>query len=187
MIVNSTFKLGVITIAALLSFNIFADTTMQKAGKSIAEVASDTAITTKIKAKLALEADIPLNISVSTTDGDVVISGTVDTGLQANKIIDIASSVEGVKDINDAQLHVTSSENFFSDAAVTTKAKFKIIELAEQDQIGNNTNLHVETTNGDVHVFGAVTKKDDVTTIKNALSKIEGVKSVKVNINVVKD
>jgi hyperosmotically inducible protein len=205
MKVKNTINLSIIVAIALTSFNLYADSVASKVGqnvndastavgdsvekvsKDIATVASDTAITAKIKAKLALESDIPLNISVSTANGVVTLSGTVDTGLQANRIIDIAAGVEGVKDINDSQLHVTNSEHFFSDAAITTKAKFKIMELSDKGQIEGTTNLHVETTNGDIHVFGTVTQKADISTIKQALSAIEGVKSVKTNIEVVKE
>lgn len=180
------------TLSALLPFGVYAESVVDEIGDGVSNVASkvgdvadDTAITSKVKAKLTLESDIPLNISVTTTNNVVYLSGIVDTRLQANKIIQLAESVDGVKDVNDSKLQITSSDSFFSDATITAKAMGKIMQLRESDKIGSGSDLHVETTNGDVHVYGSVTQNDDKQVVKDAVGSINGVKTVSANIDVV--
>lgn len=200
MTLNNTIKAITIAFTAMLPLHSYAETVVnqvgndisnaastvgkaaKKTGNEIASAASDTAITAKVKAKLALESDIPLNISVTTAEGVVHLSGTVDTGLQADRIVEVASGVEGVKSVDDSELKVTSSTHFFKDAEITTRAKLKIMELSDKDEISPNTDLSVETTNGEVHIFGNVGDSADIATLKKAISEIEGVKAVKVNI-----
>lgn len=159
---------------------------VKDAGNKISNAAEDTAITTKVKALLAAESDIrSLNISVTTENNVVYIDGRVDTRLQANRVVELAQSVKGVKDVNDAKLSVTNSNNFFEDAFITAKVKGKILQLYNDDQIAKGYNLHVETTNGVVHVFGKVTNSNDISTIEKNIKAISGVKDVNTNIDVV--
>lgn len=150
----------------------------------VGKVVSDTAITTQVKALLAVESDIPLNISVTTKQGVVMLTGVVDTELQASRIVELAASVTGVKDVNDSKLKIASSDSYFSDASCTAKVKGKIIGLANDKMISKGYDLHVETTNGSVHIFGTVVNEADIDTVKQAASSISGVSEVKVNIDV---
>lgn len=160
---------------------------VQQAGNQIANAAQDTTITAKVKALLAAESDIrSLNISVTTENGVVYLDGRVDTRLQANRVAELAQSVQGVRDVNDSKLTVTSSNNFFEDAFITAKVKGKILQLYNDDKISKGYNLHVETTNGVVHVFGKVTSSDDISVIENSIKAINGVKDVNTNIDVIK-
>jgi len=148
---------------------------------------ADATITTKIKALFALEADTKsFDIHVTTTDQIVNLSGTVDTQLQANHAVEIAQSVKGVKDVNDSKLNVTSSTSFLDDAYTTARVKGKISQLESTGKISNNNDLHVETTNGVVHVLGKVGNNKDVSVIEQEVKKMNGVKDVKTNIDVMK-
>src|SRR5205809_183069 len=69
------------------------------------------------------------------------------------------------------------------DTAITTKIKGKITQLSNNKQIGDD-DLHVETTNGVVHIFGKVSKSNDVDIIKTEVSKVNGVKDINTNIDV---
>ena len=158
---------------------------IEKAADDIGEAASDTAITTKIKAKLAVESDVPLDTSVTTKSGVVYLGGNVDTQLQADRIIEIAESVDDVKAVNSDKLKITSSESYFSDAAITMKTKSRISDLSSDHKIAPGSDLHVETTNGIVHVYGTVSSAADIATLKKEISSIDGVNKVSVNINVV--
>lgn len=161
--------------------------TVQAAGDRIANVAEDAAITAKIKALLAAESDIrSLNISVTTDNNVVHLDGRVDTRLQASRVVELAQSVKGVTDVNDSKLSVTSSNNFFEDAFITAKVKGKILQLYNDDKIAKGYNLHVETTNGVVHIFGKVTESEDIRILEKSIHAITGVKDVNTNIDVVK-
>lgn len=189
-------------VAALLPFSAFAATEMDKvktdlknvkadikeAGEKVATAADDAAITAKVKGLLAVESDIrSLKISVTTKEGVVHLGGTVDTRLQQSRIIELAQSVKGVKDVNESELKVTSSNNFFEDALITAKAKGKIMQLANEDKIAKGYDLHVETTNGVVHIFGKVTDRNDINIVEKSVSDISDVKKVETNIDVVKN
>jgi len=147
--------------------------------------AEDSDITTGITALLISENDIPSNsISVSTKDRVVILKGTVDTALQAHKAIEIASSVNGVIDVVDTQLKLKGSQSLVADSLITAKVKGKIRYLYTSEKIVNGYDLHVETTDQVVHIFGRVAREADLGTIVAAAKEVKGVKSVKTNIKV---
>jgi len=182
-----------VLVAVLSPFSAFAATEMDNvktdlkhAGAKVATAAEDAAITTKVKALLAVEADVrSLKIHVTTKDYVVYLEGTVDTRLQETRIVELAQSVKGVKDVNGSKLVVTSSNNFFEDALITAKVKGKIMQLANEDKIAKGYDLHVETTNGVVHVFGKVTDRNDIAIVEKSVGDISDVKGVKTNVDVV--
>lgn len=149
-----------------------------------ANVVEDAAITAEVKVNLLAEKDIPKSIDVTTKNGVVILKGNVDTTLQAHKIIEIASSAEGVFDVIDTQLRVKESKSFIADAKITAKVKGKIRRLFVTRKIANGYELHVETTNQVVHIFGKVTRPADVDTVTTEVKGVAGVKSLKTNITV---
>jgi hyperosmotically inducible protein len=152
---------------------------------ALASKSNDHAITEEIKSRFLQEPDIPAgNIEVLTQNGVVSLKGTVDTNLQAQKAVEIASSVDKVIDVVDTQLRVKDSKSFLGDSLITAKIKGKIRHLYTYGKIGEQYDLHVETTNGVVHIMGAVSRKIDIDTVVNAASSVKGVKSVKHNIRV---
>lgn len=184
---------AVTILLALSPFSLYAAekdslTDQVKAGgKQIATDAEDAAITTKVKALFALESDIKsFDIHVTTNKQVVDLSGTVDTQLQANHAVEITQSVKGVKDVNDSKLTVTSSSSFLEDAYTTAKVKGKISQLDSDGKISNKNELHVETTNGVVHILGKVGNRKDISTIEQEVKKMNGVKGIKTNIDIVK-
>jgi len=63
-------------------------------------MASDTAITSKIRAKYDADAIVsPFNIGVRTYDGRVTLSGTVNSYAARNQALDLAKSTAGVKTV----------------------------------------------------------------------------------------
>lgn len=160
-------------------------TAVKDTGEAVVDATSDSAITTQVKTKLALESDIPsLDISVSTVDGIVYLNGKVETTLQADRVVELAQSVYGVKDVDASKLQIANSKSYLSDAMITAKVKGKIAQLAADQKISNNYDLSVETTDGNVHIFGHVSNYQDIGTIKVAASELQDVKDVNVNIDV---
>ena len=134
---------------------------------------------------LISENDIPSNsISVSTKDRIVTLKGTVDTALQVHKAIEIASSVNGVIDVVDTQLKLKGSQSLIADSLITAKVKGKIRYLYTSEKIADGYDLHVETTDHVVHIFGKVAREADLDTVVAAAKEVKGVKSVKTNIKV---
>ena len=65
--------------------------------------ASDTVITTKVKAGLVAEPDLSsLDISVDTNKGVVTLSGTVATKAEADRALKLAKNVEGVTSVKNS-------------------------------------------------------------------------------------
>lgn len=71
------------------------------AGRSAGEVVDDSTITTKVKAKLFEDSLLKgLSISVSTFEGQVTLTGAVDTREQRERAGELARSVYGVRKVN---------------------------------------------------------------------------------------
>jgi hyperosmotically inducible protein len=73
------------------------------AGQKTAAAASDTAITTKVKANIFKEPDLKsMAIHVETEKGVVMLSGFVDSKAEADKAVKVAKSVDGVTSVKSA-------------------------------------------------------------------------------------
>lgn len=73
--------------------------------KQVKRVASDTAITSKVKTALLKDQGMKgLKVSVKTNHGVVLLSGFVDSAEQVQQAEDIAKSVEGVKKVKNSLL-----------------------------------------------------------------------------------
>jgi len=85
-----------------------ADTNKQ----SVSDYASDTVITTKVKGALVADSTLSaLDIAVETTDGTVVLSGTVGTEAEVEQAARVARDTEGVKQVqNDLKVDPAKAE-----------------------------------------------------------------------------
>jgi len=73
--------------------------------KSSEQPVTDTWITTKVKAELATTEGIKSgDVSVTTKNGQVTLSGVVNSKAQLQKSIAIAKSVKGVRDVDASAL-----------------------------------------------------------------------------------
>ena len=71
------------------------------AGRSPGQVVDDATITTKIKAKLFDDSQIKgFAISVETFQGEVTLTGAVDTEAQRQQAGNLARTVTGVREVN---------------------------------------------------------------------------------------
>jgi hyperosmotically inducible periplasmic protein len=71
----------------------------KEAGTAIADATADARITGAIKAKLVADPDLSaLKISVNTTDGVVTLSGSVTSEEKIAKAMNLALSVDGVRE-----------------------------------------------------------------------------------------
>ncbi len=84
----------------------------------------------------------------------------------------------------DTQLRIKESRSFMADAKITAKVKGKIRRLFVTRKIANGYELHVETTDQVVHIFGKVARAADINTVTEEVRGVAGVKSLKTNITV---
>lgn len=144
-------------------------------------IADDSAITSEVKAKLIQEQDIPRDIKVKTKGGIVTLKGKVDTYLQAHRAIEVASGVDNVIDVMDTDLKVKHSNSLITDSIITAKVRGKIRHLI-YNKLKSEHDLHVETTNQVVHIFGTVDRNVDIDSIIAVAREVKDVKSVRTNI-----
>jgi len=147
-------------------------------------VVDDSVITTKIKAKMLADKTVSaLNISVTTKNGVVDLSGTVDTEDEATKAIELASSTQDVKDVITKNLTVKQSKQPLSDAYITAKVKGMFLrEKIFGDQDISVTGIKVETKDGVVHLSGKADNKEQIDEAKNLAKSVNGVTKVESTI-----
>jgi osmotically-inducible protein OsmY len=98
--------LTVLFLALPLGFLAGCASTDTRERQPVGEYIDDSVITAKVKAAIAGDPDVSvLEVSVETYDGEVQLSGYVSTQAQANKAVEIARGVSGVKRVrNDMRI-----------------------------------------------------------------------------------
>ncbi|CAI1059722.1 Osmotically-inducible protein Y precursor [Serratia fonticola] len=148
--------------------------------KKVDNYMDDSGITAKVKTALVDDKAIKsTDISVETEKGVVTLSGFVATQAQAEKAVDVAGRVEGVKSVSD-KLHVKdqatqSVKSYAGDTATTSELKAKLLA----DDIVPSRNVKVETTDGMVQLSGEVKTQAQSDRAESIAKAIDGVKSVK--------
>lgn len=153
---------------------------LEVAGEKVDAYVDDSAVTAKVKKALFDVKDISSNdVSVSTAQGVVTLSGFVATPEQAAQAVLTASAVPGVVAISD-KLHIKGEKEgtvkeFATDVAITSEVKAKL--LAEKDM--PSTSIHVETANGVVQLSGSVKNSDQLMRAERVAKEVKGVVTVK--------
>jgi hyperosmotically inducible protein len=151
---------------------------------SLGAAVSDTAITAKVKSRFIGDDRLKgSDIKVTTTNGVVTLTGKA-TGSDAKDAAEtLAKDVNGVRSVDDqlrtagesaADRKLASAEKAGSDGWITTKVKSELVT----DNVGRGLKLKVSTSNGVVHIAGAVPNRDAADHVKDLAEKIDGVKSV---------
>lgn len=114
----------------------------------------DVGIATEIDARLIAEKEMPSRwVSIEVIEGVVILTGYLPSQSHINRVLFIARSVKGVRDI-DNQLHIgePSTRSLFSDSWVTTQVKTKFFN----DELVSGISVHVETVAGKVYLQGVL-------------------------------
>lgn len=140
----------------------------------------DSTITAKIYLKYTKDAELnPFKLDVSTQHGIVTVKGTVDTSAQYKHAVTLATSTEGVKDLNADHLKIKSSDQPVADLLITAKINGKLLQqkLFHHNTI-EITALTIETKNGVVFVSGHVANNKEKEALLTLIHSIDGVKSI---------
>jgi hyperosmotically inducible periplasmic protein len=141
---------------------------------------SDTAITAKVKSQLTGNQLKNSNISVTTTNGVVTLTGMATTSDAKSYAEAQAKGVDGVKSVDDelttpSSSHaVASTKRVVSDSWITTKVKSDILA----DSVSKGFDVSVKTKHGVVMLSGTLANDDAVAHVKDIASQVKGVKSV---------
>lgn len=151
--------------------------------KTVGEYTDDSVITAKVKQQLFDEPSInSFDISVTTDDGIVTLAGFVTAPELALKALQIATNVEGVKQVNDTLLIKAKSQKtikgYISDTTITSEIKTGL--LAKKGI--SSLSIQVKTVDGIVQLTGYVDSLDQQFLAEEVAWKVEGVQSVKNNL-----
>lgn len=175
--------------AAISGMNlVYADSmqnNMNTAVQKSAAYISDAAITTQVKAGFAKSKILNVfDIGVTTTDGVVFLTGTVDSDTQYEEAVSLAQSTNGVNNVNVDKFTVKDSTAPLTDIYITAKVKGAIIKASVEGKEVSILNTHVETKDGVVFLSGTL---DNTQEIDNAIAitkAIDGVTDVKSSLTV---
>ena len=173
-----------LVIFLIVVFNLPTCASTNKAGQSI----RDSIITTIVKAKITKNKHLnPLNISVSTNNGEVKLRGRVNDKESFVDTIRTATSTKGVKDIDASELEIKTINSSFTDAYITTKIEAAILEAKViDDESIPLVGINATTDNGIVTVSGTVSSTKSITAILKRIHHLKGVKKVISNLAVKK-
>lgn len=149
--------------------------------------ATDAIITVQIKSKIAADKNLSVfSEDVSTiNNGVVVLSGVVDSETDATALIQLAGSVDGVRDVDTENLKVKDSMHPMNDAYITAKIKGQFMQAKIfDDKDVAVTLVSVETNNGVVHLSGTVDNNEQMQNAIKLAQSVKGVKKVESRLTV---
>ncbi len=165
----------------------------QTAGKTIdnsiqqaTDYVDDSTLTARVKSALLKDETLDSNdISVSTHDGVVTLSGFIASQQMATGAVKIAAQTEGVKSVSDKlQVKdgsgVQSVGGYADDALTTSTVKAKLLA----DDIVPSRHIKVITQDGVVLLTGQVANRAQAERAESIAKTVSGVKSVKNELTV---
>jgi len=150
---------------------------------SLGAALGDTALTAKVKARLAGDSRLKdSHIEVHTTNAMVTLSGSAPSSDASEAAEQLAIGVNGVKDVDneiDAPSKLSSAAHHagrkLSDDWITTKIK---TQLKADRTIERDSDIDVHTFDGVVTLSGTAASKDALEHAKVVARNVKGVKSV---------
>ena len=153
----------------------------------------DLVVTGKIKAKLAADEVVrPYQIEVATNNGEVTVTGNVDSQEAKDRTLDLAKNTSGVTNVVDmiaVRTAATSGDapepdrtvgEHIDDAVITARVKSRLLE----DPVVKGTNIDVDTRAGVVFLTGSARNETEKQTAIQLAKNTQGVKEVQANITV---
>jgi hyperosmotically inducible protein len=146
-------------------------------GRTAGEHVDDATITTKVNDVIVKDQDAKyLKIDVTSTEGNVVLQGSISDKAAEDRIVGKIREIKGVKSVN-SQLKPKSATagEYIDDSMITTKVNAEIVK----DPDAQYFKIDVTTTQGDVVLQGFVNSRDTEARLVKEIRQIKGVKSVK--------
>ncbi len=146
-------------------------------GRTAGEHVDDATITTKVNDIIVKDPDAKyLKIDVTSTDGDVVLQGSIHDRTAEDRIVAKIRQIEGVKSVKSLlKLKGDTAGEYIDDSIITTKVNADIVS----DPDAHYFKIDVTTTQGDVVLQGFVNSRETESRLVAKIREIKGVKSVK--------
>ncbi len=169
-------KLIFITVLMVFGLALFsgcATTTGRTAGEHI----DDSNITSKANEIIVKDNDAKyLKIDVTSTEGNVVLQGSIHDRTAEDRIVAKIRQIKGVKSVKSLlKLNSDTAGEYIDDSVITTKVNAVIIKDADAHYF----KIDVTTTQGDVVLQGYIHDRTAEDRIVAKIREIKGVKSVK--------
>lgn len=189
---NSKYLIPAASLAILLgtgSFALAATTEEKPKSATVSAAISDTATTAKVKAKFMEDTRLKdTDISVSTANGIVTLTGTAQTSQAKNAAEEITQHVEGVKSVDnqimtpsvasqigkETKAAAKKTEQVTSDSWITTKVKSALLA----DSLTKGFKISVKTTNKVVALSGTVDSQASIDQAVHVAQQVKGVTDV---------
>jgi hyperosmotically inducible protein len=150
----------------------------QPAKETAKNSASDTWVTTKVKAHLLTEPGIsPMRVNVDTSEGIVTLFGNVETANDKSAAERSAMKVEGVKSVRN-ELQVVPDVAAKRVEARDDQIKDMVKKRFDERATLKDDNITIEVKNGVVRLTGTVDKAGERMTALTVARSTQGVKSV---------
>lgn len=148
--------------------------------RSAGQMWGDSSITAKINMEMANDAAVKArNIDVDTIDGRVLLTGMVDSEWEAERAVEIARKIPGVKEVkNNLQIGSRSFTQVLADKVIFTKIRNMLI----QEPKFRSFNIDVDVYNGVVTLSGAVASQDQKDRVIEIAQATRGTVSIVDNI-----
>jgi hyperosmotically inducible protein len=105
-----TAAFALIPLSQVAAQDAGANDSMQRSNQTVPDKAADAWITTKVKSEFGTSKTVKAtDISVTTVDGTVSLSGTVGSAQEKLEAVRVAKSVKGVKGVDASGLTVSAS------------------------------------------------------------------------------
>jgi len=145
---------------------------------SVGTDVDDSVITGKIKAALMANENVKsLDVTVTTSKGNVMLSGFVNSQNQIDISVGIAQSIQGVHNVDNQLTLKTGTTTVganIDDDVITTKVKSALLN----DAVVKSFDISTVTRNGEVQLSGFVDNQSQITHAVDVAHNITGVKSV---------
>lgn len=156
-----------------------------KSKSTIGEKIDDTVITTQVKMALMKDSSTAtLGADVTTTNGVVLLQGTVQDNSERDMTTKVAASVQGVKSVQNEMKVITEQTSTvgerLEDTAITTKVKMALTLHASTGALRTT----VTTTDSVVTVGGKAKNKAEKELVSKIVEDVKGVRKVINNMTV---
>lgn len=135
----------------------------------------DTTVTNNVKTALS---DYSGTVTVTVTSGIVYLEGQLPSDTDYEKVVTLAESVKGTKDVNVDKLTVKDSTQPLQDTYITGKVKGALIQADIMGKDIPSWTVSVETKNGTVYLSGTVANEQEKQSIVDVVQGVKGVSQV---------
>jgi len=169
-------KLILMTVLMVFGLAVFSGCATMT-GRTAGEHIDDSNITSKANEIILKDDDAKyLKIDVTSTDGSVVLQGSINNRTAEDRIVAKIRQIKGVKSVKSLlKLNSDTAGEYIDDSVITTKVNAVIVK----DPDAHYFKIDVTTTKGDVVLQGYIHDRTAEDRIVAKIREIKGVKSVK--------